>query len=407
MLFGLRLLALRFIKIFKKPLAKWVPIPRPVLFVGPGSTARLCGLIGGSGARRTMIATDAVLARLGMVEPVRRALEAEGIDVAVFDGIVPDPTHDVLERGLAAVRAHGSDSILALGGGSSIDAAKVIAAMATTGKSPAQLIGMLKVSKPPLPLFAVPTTAGTGSEVTVVAVVTDAALHEKKVVIDPKLVPVAAALDPVMMKGMPPSITAATGMDALTHAVEAYQGGWPQPDTAMLCISAVRLIFANLPRAYAHGDDLEAREAMAVASLYAGLAFTRAAVGYVHAFSHKLGGMYGVPHGLANAIVLPRVLDYSKDAPLAEKRLAELAIAIGAGSASEPTATLAQRFVDRVRELNLAVGIPEKVAALRAEDIPAIARAACLEAAGDYPVPKNMNLRDAEALLRDLPGVGR
>jgi alcohol dehydrogenase len=401
MLFGLRLLALRLLKIFKKPLARWVPIPRPVLLVGPGSTARLCGLIGGSGARRTMIATDSVLARLGLVDPLRRALEAEGIDVAVFDGIVPDPPEEVLQAGLAALRAHGSDSVLALGGGSSIDAAKVISAMATTGKSPAQLVGMLKVNKPPLPLFAVPTTAGTGSEVTVVAVVTDSARHEKKVVIDPKLVPVAAALDPLMTKGMPPSITAATGMDALTHAVEAYQGGWPQADTRMLCVSAVKLIFANLPRACAQGEDLEAREAMALASLYAGLAFTRAAVGYAHAFAHKLGGMYGVPHGLANAIVLPRVLDFSKDAPRAEARLAELAVAVGAGSASEPNPVLAQRFIDRVRELSRAIDIPETVAALRVEDIPLIARAARIEAAGDYPVPKNMSRRDAEALLTD------
>jgi alcohol dehydrogenase class IV len=204
-----------------------------------------------------------------------------------------------------------------------------------------------------------------------------------------------------MTKGMPPPITAATGMDALTHAVEAYQGGWPQADTAMFCVSAVRLVFANLPRAYAQGEDLEARESMALASLYAGLAFTRAAVGYVHAFSHALGGRYGVPHGLANAIVLPKVLDFSKDAPQAEVRLAELAVAIGAGSESEPKSVLAQRFIDRVRELNRTVGIPEKVAALRAEDIPAIARAACIEAARDYPVPKNMNLREAEALLRD------
>ncbi len=401
MLLELHLLALRLVKVLKKPLAKWVPIPRPVLFVGVGSTARLCGLIGGSGARRTMIATDAVLVKLGLVDPVRQALEAEGIDVAVFDGIVPDPTDVVLQAGLSAVRAHGSDSILALGGGSSIDAAKVIAAMATSGKSPARLVGMLKVGKPPLPLFAVPTTAGTGSEVTVVAVVTDSAKHEKKVVVDPKLVPVAAALDPEMMKGMPQSITAATGMDALTHAVEAFQGGWQQADTRMLCVSAVKLVFANLPRAYARGDNLEAREGMALASLYGGLAFTRAAVGYVHAFAHKLGGMYGVPHGLANAILLPRVLDFSRDSPQSEARLAELAVAIGAGSPSEPAAALAQRFVERVRELNRTVGIPDSIAALRAEDIPAIARAARIEAAGDYPVPKNMDRADAEALLTD------
>ncbi|NJD31584.1 MAG: iron-containing alcohol dehydrogenase, partial [Gammaproteobacteria bacterium] len=296
MLFQLQLLLFRLIKPFMKPLSWIIPIPRPVLFVGPGSTGRLCKLVGGSGARRTLIVTDAVLAKLGVIEPARQALRAEGIDVAVFDGIVPDPTHDVLRKGLEAVRAHGSDSIVAVGGGSSIDAAKVIAAMASTGKTSEQLIGKLKVSKPPLPLYAVPTTAGTGSEVTVAAVVTDPVGHVKAVVVDPKLVPLAAALDPEMMRGMPAPITAATGMDALTHAVEAYVNRWPHAETPMFCVSAVKLIFANLPRACSNGADLEAREAMALASLYAGLAFTKAYVGYVHAFSHKIGGVYGVPH---------------------------------------------------------------------------------------------------------------
>jgi alcohol dehydrogenase class IV len=236
--------------------------------------------------------------------------------------------------------------------------------------------------------------------VTVAAVVTDPVQHVKAVVVDPKLVPLAAALDPDLMKGMPGPITAATGMDALTHAVEAYVNRWPHQETPMLCVSAVRLIFANLPRAYSNGADLEAREAMALASLYAGLAFTKAYVGYVHAFSHKIGGVYGVPHGLGNAIVLPYVLDFLKDAPYAEARLAELAVAIGAGSASESKAALAQRFVDRVRELNRTVGIPEKIAPLRAEDVGTIARAAMVEAYRDYPVPKNMRLGEAEALLQ-------
>jgi alcohol dehydrogenase class IV len=162
----------------------------------------------------------------------------------------------------------------------------------------------------------------------------------------------------------------------------------------------VKLIFANLPHAYANGSDLEARESMALASLYAGLAFTKAYVGYVHAFSHKIGGVYGVPHGLGNAIVLPYVLDFLKDAPYAEARLAEFAVAIGAGSSSESKAVLAQRFVDRVRELNAAIGIPAKIAPLRAEDIGTIARAAMVEAYRDYPVPKNMRLGEAEALLQ-------
>jgi alcohol dehydrogenase class IV len=349
-----------------------------------------------------MIVTDAVLVKLGLVEPLRQALLAQGIDVAVHDGITPDPTYPVLQAGYEAVRAHRSDAILAVGGGSAIDAAKVIGAMAVSGKSPAKLIGMLKVGKPMLPLFAIPTTAGTGSEVTVAAVVTDPVKHVKSAVIDPKLVPMAAALDPLLMQGMPRPITAATGMDALTHAVEAYINRWPHADTEQHCVASVRMIFGNLQRAYDDGNDMEAREAMALAAFYAGLAFTKAYVGYVHAFSHKLGGMYGVPHGLANAITLPYVLDFIKDAPLARERLAKLAVVIGAGDAGDAEDVLAQRFIDRVRELNRGVGIPEKVAALKPADVPVIARAAMVEAARDYPVPKNMSLGEAETLLQRM-----
>src|SRR5512137_858981 len=400
MLFQLRLLAYRLIKPFLWPVSRIVAIPRPTLFVGPGSAERLCVSIGQFGFRRVMIVTDAVLVKLGLVEPLRRALQAAGIDVAIHDGITPDPTYPVLQAGYEAVKAHRSDAILAVGGGSAIDAAKVIGAMVVTGKSPAKLVGMLKVTKPMLPLFAIPTTAGTGSEVTVAAVVTDPVAHVKAAVIDPKLVPAAAALDPLLTTGMPKSITAATGMDALTHAVEAYTNRWPHAETAFHAVSAVRMIFANLPRACADGQDVEAREAMLLASFYAGLAFTKAYVGYVHAFSHKVGGMYGVPHGLGNAILLPYVLDFLKDAPLAEQRLAELAVAIGAGTDAEPRAALAQRFVERVRELNRTVGIPEKLEALKAADIPEVARAAMVEAHRDYPVPKNMAPAEAEALLR-------
>jgi alcohol dehydrogenase class IV len=400
MLFALRLFAYRLVKPFQWPTSRVVPIPRPTTFVGPDAARRLCDSIAQFGLRRVLIVTDAILVKLGIVEPLRQALAAKGVDVAIHDGITPDPTYEVLQRGFEAARAHRADAILAVGGGSVIDAAKVIDAMLVSGKSPAKLVGMLKVGKPMLPLFAVPTTAGTGSEVTVAAVVTDPVRHVKSVVVDPKLVPAAAALDPLLTRGMPKHITAATGMDAMTHAVESYINRWPHPETAFHAVSAVRMIFANLPRACANGEDLEAREAMLLASFYAGLAFTKAYVGYVHAFSHKVGGMYGVPHGLGNAILLPYVLDFIKDAPLAEQRLAELAIAIGAGKEGEPRAALAQRFVERVRELNRTAGIPEKLEALRAADIPEVARAAMVEAHRDYPVPKNMRLDEAEALLQ-------
>ena len=400
MLFDLRLLGYRVLKPLQWPTSRLIAIPRPTTFVGAGSAARLCGSIGLFGLRRTLIVTDGVLVKLGLVEPLRRSLAAQGVEVAVHEGITPDPTYDVLQHGYEAAQAHRCDSILAVGGGSVIDAAKVIDAMVVSGKAPAKLVGLLKVGKPMLPLFAVPTTAGTGSEVTVAAVVTDPVKHEKAAIIDPKLVPSATALDPLMMKGMPKAVTAATGMDAMTHAIEAYTNRWPHPDTAFYAISAVRMIFANLPRAFAHGEDLEARESMAVAANYAGLAFTKAYVGYVHAFSHQIGGMYGVPHGQANAILLPYVLDFLKDAPHARRRLADLAVAIGAGSPSEPQDLLAQRFVDRVRELNRAIGIPDKLEAMKAPDIGEIARAAMVEAHRDYPVPKNMSLGEAEALMQ-------
>jgi alcohol dehydrogenase class IV len=402
MLFTLRMMGYRFLKIFMEPVVKLVPQPRPVVFVGPDAALRLCRMIGEFGFRRILIVTDAVLVRLGVVAPIDAELAARGIDVQIFDGILPDPTYPVVRQGHEAAIAHRAEAILAVGGGSSIDAAKVIAAMVTSRKAPEKLLGFFRLSKPMLPLFVVPTTAGTGSEVTVAAVLTDPVRHEKAAVVDPRIVPAAAALDAKLMQGMPPHITAATGMDALTHAVEAYLNVWPTAETAFHAVSAVRLVFANLPRAYSNGADLDAREAMALASFFGGLAFTKAYVGYVHAFSHKIGGTYGVPHGLANAITLPYVLDFIKDAAYAEARLAELALAIGAGQAEESRAALAQRFVDRVRALTSELGIPEKMTQLRSDDIPAIARAAMIEANRDYPVPKRMKLEEAEALLRRM-----
>ncbi len=402
MLLKLRLLAYRLLKPLQWPASRLLAIPQPTALVGPDSSLRLCTLIAHSGVRRVMIVTDRIVVQLGLIDRIREALTLADIDVAVHDAITPDPTYPVLAAGLAAVRAHRSDAILAIGGGSVIDAAKVIDAMAVTGKSPASLLGILKIWKPMLPLFAIPTTAGTGSEVTVAAVVTDPIKHAKSTVIDPKLVPVAAALDPLLMRSLPPPITAATGLDALTHAIEAWTNRWPHPETRRHSLFAVRSIFAHLPAACASGDDLGAREAMALASFHAGLAFTKAYVGYVHAFSHKLGGMYGVPHGLGNAVTLPYVLDFLSDSPWARDRLAELAVAIGAGTDAEPTPELARRFIERVRALNHTVGIPERLDALVPADIPEIARAAMIEAHRDYPVAKNMRLEEADALLRRM-----
>lgn len=406
MAFHLKLLLFRFFKMFMKPASKLVPQPRPLLLVGPDSALRLCQSIASFGVRRVTIVTDAVLVKLGLVAPIQRALEADGVVVAVFDGIEPDPSYRVIERGHRAVVEHRSDAILAVGGGSSIDAAKIMAAMVTTPKSPQKLLGLMKLRAPMLPLFVVPTTAGTGSEVTIAAVISDPDTHAKGAVIDPRLVPTAAALDPKVMTGMPKPITAATGMDALTHAVEAYTNRWPTAETDFHALSAVRMIFRYLPRACTQGDDLEAREAMAVASCYAGLAFTKAYVGWVHAFSHSLGAHYGTPHGLGNAITMPFVLDFIREDAWAQQRLAGLCDAIGDGDPSEGTAVRAARFVERVRTLAREVGIPERLDALRRADIPQIAREARTEATRDYPVPRNMNAAQAEGLLTRMLAVG-
>jgi alcohol dehydrogenase class IV len=290
--------------------------------------------------------------------------------------------------------------IVAVGGGSPMDCAKGIGIVSANGRPVLDFAGVDNVPLPGPPLICVPTTAGTSADVSQFAIIRDPVKKKKVAIVSKTVVPDVALIDPLTTVTMDRQLTACTGMDALTHAIEAYTNRWPHAETPFHSISAVRMIFANLPRACANGDDLEAREAMLLASFYAGLAFTKAYVGYVHAFSHKVGGMYGVPHGLGNAILLPYVLDFLKDAPLAEQRLAELAVAIGAGTAAESKAVLAQRFVERVRELNRAVGIPERLEALKPGDVPEVARAAMIEAHRDYPVPKNMRLAEAEALLQ-------
>jgi len=252
----------------------------------------------------------------------------------------------------------------------------------------------------------VPTTAGTGSEVTVAAVISDPDNHAKLVIADTRLVPRLAALDPCLMAGLPGPITAATGMDALTHAVEAYIGQWGTDFTDRMALAAVAIIYENLPVAYANGQDLGAREKMALASTFAGLAFTRANVGNVHAIAHQLGGLYHTPHGLANAIVLPAVLRFSS--PSCTGKLADLAVRAGVGESGQPEAELARKFLDSVESLNATLGIPAQLDALLAEDIPELARAACWEADTNYPVPRRMSQAACEELLRKiLPTPGR
>jgi alcohol dehydrogenase len=377
---------------------RFLPAPRPLILSGPGSALQLCRAMADMGARRVLVVTDAVLVKIGLVKPLLDELARCGLDCAVHDAILPDPTHAQVEAGIAAARAHHADTVLAVGGGSVMDAAKIVAACVANNVPVHDVIGNLKIRLAPLPIYCIPTTAGTGSEVTVVAVVTDEKARAKTPVVDGKLVPVMAALDGSLMTGVPAPITAATGMDALTHAVESYISTRATPATMRLATAAVRLVFGNLATACERGSDLEARQAMAVASNYAGLAFTQTSVGYVHAIAHNLGGLYHTPHGLANAIVLPHILDYSRDACVPQ--LAELARCIGESGADD--ASLADRFIARVRELSRRIGVPERLDALRAADIPELARRAMAEAQGFYPVPRFMGQAQCEAILHKL-----
>lgn len=382
-------------------LTRWLPIPQPTLLVGPGASLRLAQAVSGMGYRRVMVVTDKIIAQLGLIDPLLACLRDAGVQVTVFDEITPDAPIPLIERGLEVFQSCEAEALIAVGGGSSIDASKSIAvASANPQKSLRQLAGYFRGLNAPAPLYAVPTTAGTGSEVTVAAVISDPERQTKLVLVDTRMVPKMAALDPSLMTGLPPAVTAATGMDALTHAVEAFIGQWATPTTDAMALTAVGLIFENLRTCYREGANLQAREKMALASTYAGIAFTRANVGYVHAIAHQFGGKYHTPHGLANAIVLPHVLRFS--AVAIEDRLAELAVRAGLAKPSEKPAKQAAKFLDGVEALNAELGIPATLSTLKRRDIPSLARAALKEAHLGYPVPRYMTQSDCEALLQAL-----
>lgn len=385
-----------------KAASKLLPDRIPVTFVGAEAVPELGRSIGHLGLDRVLVVSDPALVELGLVGTVTDALTDAGVGHSVYAAVTPDPTFTQVEDGLARYRADACQGIVAVGGGSPMDAAKMIAAMATNDRSLAQLEGKFKVRRDPAPLFAVPTTAGTGSEVTVAAVVSDPDTHQKHFFLDPKLLPSMVALDPGLTTGLPPAMTAATGMDALTHAVESFIARTSNPRTEAFAGPAVRLIFEHLPRAYADGDDLEARHGMALASYYAGLAFTRTSVGYVHALAHNLGAAYGTPHGLANAVALPLVLEISRAE--AEEPLARLADLIGLDGGTDRVRS--ERFVEAVRDLEATVGIPATLDDLRPDDIPELAERARAEAYLEYPVPRYLSQEECERLLwRMLPDV--
>jgi alcohol dehydrogenase class IV len=382
------------------PLLKF---PKPFTFVGPDASLSLVREIIGLRVKRVMVITDGPLLKLGIVNPLIELLKNARVEVEVFSEIEPDPGYELVLKGVERLKNFKPDAVLAVGGGSSIDGAKAMLLSHANDCHPSSLTGVWLYSRPRkrcLPFFAIPTTAGTGAEMTIAAVVSDQAAQIKYAIIDPKTVPAMVALDPRLMVGLPPFITAPTGMDALTHAVEAYLSTIATRETDELARMATASIMRNLLIAYTNGQDLEARERMAVAASMAGLAFTQVGVGYIHAIAHQLGGLYHVPHGLANAIVMPCVLEFSK--PNCVHRLAELARVAEIGESGAPDSELADAFIARIRKMNAEMQIPGVVKELKRADFDKIINRAFAEAHGTYGVPRYMTRDDALVLLEKL-----
>ena len=372
----------------------------PHYLEGPGKIAELGAFLKEKKINDVLVVTGSGMVRRGQVKPMLDGFDAAGIRYTLQTYDTTDPTSDDVEAGYKAYKENGCKAIVALGGGSRIDCAKGIAAKAVhPRKKVSQLQGLLKVHWPIPPFVAIPTTAGAGSETTVAAVITDSATHRKAAINDPFLIPKYAVLDPELTTGLPPYTTATTGMDALAHAVEAYTNHTYNTKLEnKLAKEAVKLIHDNILIAFEDGKNLEARQNMQRGAFYAGRAFTRGCVGYVHAVGHTLGGLYGVAHGLAMAVLLPHVM--REFGASAHKRLAELADVCGIEGRNE--AEKANAFIAWIEQTNAKMGLPNGFDVIRDEDIPQMIAWARKEANPLYPVPVVWGEKDFRRLIQAI-----
>ena len=372
----------------------------PKYLEGPGKIKELGAFLKEKGINDVLVVTGSGMVRRGQVQPMLDGFESNGIRYTLQTYDTTDPTSDDVEAGYQTYKENGCKSIVAIGGGSRIDCAKGIAAKAVhPKKTVAQLQGLLKILWPIPPFVAIPTTAGAGSETTVAAVITDSATHRKAAINDPFLIPKYAVLDPELTVGLPPYTTATTGMDALAHAVEAYTNKTYNTKLEdKLAQEAVKLIHDNILAAFEDGSNLEARQNMQRGAFFAGRAFTRGCVGYVHAIGHTLGGLYGVPHGLAMAVLLPHVMR-EFGAP-AHKRLADLADICGIDG--ETNADKANNFIRWIEETNAKMGLPNKFDMIQEKDIDQMISWAKKEANPLYPVPVVWTRKDFRRLIESI-----
>ena len=378
-----------------KQLIKFMPWRKPELLQFENGAAGLASFVKSKGIEKVLVVTDGNLMKLGLCAPMLEAMEKEGVKAAVYDKVVANPTIDNVEAALALYNESGAQGIIAFGGGSPMDCAKGVGArVARPKKSIPKMKGILKVVKKMPPFFAIPTTSGTGSETTLAAVVTDTTNpehHLKYAIQDFPLIPHYAVLDPSLTAGLPQKVTSTTGMDALCHAIEAYIGNSNTKETRQKAEEAIKLIFTYLKRAYDDGKDMEARKNMQTAAFDAGVAFTRAYVGNVHAMGHAMGAKYNTPHGLAMAVILPHMLDFYGEKIY--KKLAKLADVVGITGADE--AEKAKAFIKAVKDMNAYMQIPENFGGIiKKEDAVDMSEAAYKEANPLYPVPVMMGKED-------------
>ncbi|MGF1714038.1 L-threonine dehydrogenase [Photobacterium chitinilyticum] len=337
-----------------------------VNLMGAGCLTDAADAVKEQGFKKALIVTDKILSQIGMVKQVADLLSERGVESVVFDGTQPNPTIGNVEAGLELLKANECDFVISLGGGSPHDCAKGIALVASNGGKIADYEGVDQSAKPQLPLVAINTTAGTASEMTRFCIITDEARHIKMAIVDKNTTPLMSVNDPKLMLAKPASLTAATGMDALTHAIEAYVSTAATPITDAVAIKAIELIQAHLRTAVNDGQNLEAREQMAYAQFMAGMAFNNASLGYVHAMAHQLGGFYDLPHGVCNAVLLPHVQRYN--AQVCPARLADVAKAMGVNVEGMTAEQGAEAALDAIQVLSQDVGIPAGLKDLGAKD---------------------------------------
>ena len=344
-----------------------------VSLMGVGSSKEAGPQAKALGATKALIVTDKVLNQLGVAARIKGQLEEAGVKAVVFDGAEPNPTDTNVRDGLKAYEQNRCDAIVSLGGGSAHDCAKGIGMVATNGGDIRAYEGINKTTKPMPPFVAINTTAGTASEMTRFCIITNTTTHVKMAIVDWRCTPNVAINDPVLMVGKPPALTAATGMDALTHAVEAYVSIAATPITDACAIKAIELIAEYLRPAVANGANLEARDRMAYAEFLAGMAFNNASLGYVHAMAHQLGGFYNLPHGVCNAILLPAVCEFNLIA--AAKRLGDVAVALGERIDALAPVDAAAKGIAAIRKLSGSIGIPAglKELGVKEGDLPTMA----------------------------------